>query len=211
MNLLKRFLTVAIIAFQITLPMGCSTSVLVDVWNDPSPNEPALKKILIVAVRKEPAMRRIWEDAFVSELTKLGIKSEASYNYFPIALPDTNQIINTVHNNGFDGIIVTRLLYDETKTHYVKDYVTTEIVSRYNVFRKRYDTYFRDIQHAGYIESQIINRRSFDVWAFGKTEKMIWSATSNSPEAGNEKGFQKNIAGLVISELKSNGIIKYER
>jgi hypothetical protein len=208
MKLYKKFIMVAVLSCLMILLENCSTSSLVDVWNDPSYHESPLKKIFVIAIRKDPVQRRIWEDAFVGEFSKHGVQATSSYNLFPDLLPDTNQVIQTVQEKGFDGILVTRLLFDETKTHYVDSYVTTKIESRYNIFRKRYDTYFRNVQHPGYVESQIINRRAIDVWVIRNEERMIWSATSNSPERNSMKAVQEDIAELVIPELMRNSIIR---
>jgi hypothetical protein len=42
-------------------------------------------------------------------------------------------------------------------------------------------------------------------------ERMIWSATSNSPERISVKDVQNDIADLVIPELKRYSIIKSEK
>ncbi|MCX6168398.1 MAG: hypothetical protein NTX65_03595 [Ignavibacteriales bacterium] len=208
MKLYEKFIMTVVFGCLLILVESCSTSSLVDVWNDPSYHESPLKKIFVIAIRKDPVQRRIWEDAFVSELSKHGVQATSSYNLFPDLLPDTNQVIQTVQEKGFDGILITRLLYDETKSHYVDSYVTTKIESRYNIFRKRYDTYFRNVQHPGYVESQIINRRAIDVWVIRNDERMIWSATSNSPERNSIKAVQEDIAELVIPALRRKAIIK---
>jgi hypothetical protein len=211
MKLYKKFVMVVVLCCLMILIESCSSSSLVDVWNDPSYNEPPLKKIFVIAIRKDQVQRRIWEDAFVGELSKYGVKATPSYSLFSNVLPDTNQIIQTVQEKGFDGILVTRLLNSETESHYVESYVTTKIESRYNIFRKRYDTYFRDVQHPGYVESQIIDRRAIDVWVIRNEERMIWSATSNSPERNSIKAVQEDIAELVIPALRRDSIIKSEK
>jgi hypothetical protein len=208
MKLYKNMILSAVLCCLIILIDGCSSSSLVDVWNDPSYNGSPLKKIFVITIRKNPVQRRIWEDAFVSELSKHGTQATSSYHLFPNALPDTNQIIQTVQEKGYDGILVTRGLTAETETHYVQGYTTTEIASRYNFFKKRYDTYFRDVQHPGYEESQVIDRREIDVWVIRGDERMIWSAISNSPERNTIEDVENDIAELVIPELTRNAIIK---
>jgi hypothetical protein len=186
---------------------SCSTSVLVDEWNDPSFHESPLKKILIIAIRKNPVQRRIWEDAFVGELSKKGVMSTSSYKLFPDALPDTDQIIETVQKNGFDGILVTRILQKETETHYVESYVTSESKLRYNPFRNSYSTYYRDVEHPGYVDSSTVDRRGIEVWVIRDKERIIWGATSNTPEGNSLETVKNNIVALVIPELSRYGII----
>ena len=211
MKLNKIFATTAVSFCLMMLLESCSSSVLVDKWSDPLFDKTPLKKILVIAIRKDPIQRRIWEDAFVVEFSKNGVNATSSYNLFPDALPDTNQIIQTVQEKEFDGILVTRLLLAETKTNYVEGSVTTEQEYRYNNYRKRYDLYSHKVEHPGYVESQIIDRRAIDVWMIRNEERLIWSATSNTPERTSVVEVQDDIADLVIPELVRSSIIKIRK
>ena len=207
MKLYKKFILVSILCCLMILIESCSTSVLVDEWNDPSFHESPLKKILIIAIRKNPIQRRIWEDAFVGELSKKGVISTSSYKLFPDALPDTDQVIETVQKNSFDGILVTRILQKETETHYIESYVTSESKLRYNPFRNSYSTYYRDVEHPGFVDSSTVDRRGIEVWVIRDKERIIWGATSNTPEGNSLETVKNNIVDLVIPELLRYGII----
>lgn len=207
---IKYFVSVTLCCL-IILVEGCSSSILVDVWNNPSYRGPSLKKLLIVAIRQNAIQRRLWEDVFVNELSKYGISATSSYNLFPNELPDTNEVIQSIQEKGFDGIIVSHLLDSETKSHYVESYVSTEIVSRYNIFRKKYDTYYRYTKHPGYMESENVSRRAVEVWETRDEGQIIWGATSNSTERNSEETIKHEIATLVIKDLARLAIIKSER
>lgn len=190
---------------------SCSSSTLVDEWSDPSFHEPPLKKILVFAIRKDLSKRQIWEDAFSDELSEYGVQATSSYRLFPNLLPDTSQVIEAVQENGFDGVLVTRLLLSDTSSDYVDSSVTMQQVQRYNL-RTGYYTYYEEyVQHPGYLESQIIRRRSIEVWATGKGGRMIWSATSNTPEMNTIEAVRDDIADLVVHELVRQTIIKSGR
>ena len=208
MKLYNKFIIAAVFCCLIILIESCSSSVLVDKWNDPSFHESPLKKILIIAIRKNSVQRRIWEDAFVGELSKQGVQAISSYKLFPDALPDTNQVVETVQGNGFDGILMTRILQKETETYYVESYVTSEGIVRYNPFKNIYSTYYRDVQHPGYVDSSVVVRRAIEVWVIRDKERIIWGATSNTPELNSVEAVQNDIADLVIHELLQYAIIK---
>jgi hypothetical protein len=208
MNIFNKFIVASFLYFLMILIEGCSSSVLVDVWSDPSFNEAPLKNILVIAVRKNPIKRRIWEDAFVSELSKCGVMATSSYHFFPDALPDTNQVIQTIEEKGFDGILLSTILLPGTESRFVEGTVTEESVSRYNEFQKRYDVYYQVVEHPGYIDSVIVDRRLIDVWITRSKRRLIWSATSNSPENTAVEDVQNVVADLVVDELKSDAIIK---
>jgi hypothetical protein len=130
---------------------------------------------------------------------------------FPDAVPDTNQIMQIVQSNSFDGVLVTRRLPPETNTQYVEGYVTAEQNMRYDRRRERFVTYYREIDHAGYVDSQKVDIRTFDVWATRNEGQMIWSATSNTPEPNSIQEVRPEIVKLVMSELTQKRIIASER
>ena len=155
--------------------------------------------------------RRIWEVAFVSELSKHGVNAVSSYRLFPDAFSDANQVVETVRKEGFDGILVTHLLHEKTESHVEESIVKTEQLFRYNIYHKKYEVYYHNAQHPGYVESQIIDRRAIDIWMIANEEQMIWSGTSNFSERNSVEAVQNDIAELVIPELTRNAIIKSER
>ena len=190
---------------------GCASSELVDKWSDSSFQAPSLKNILVISVGKTPTQRRIWEDAFSVELAKHDVEATPSYRLFPESVPDSNQVVQSVQTHNFDGFLVSRLLPAETKTQYLQGYVTKEQDMRFDRRLDRFVTYYRDIEHAGYVDSQKVDIRAIDVWATRNEGQMIWSATSKSPEPNSVQAVRPEIVKLVMSELTQQGIIAPER
>jgi hypothetical protein len=190
---------------------GCASSNLVDIWQDPSFRAPPLVKMLVIAVRKDATKRRIWEDAFTGELAKHGVAATPSYSLFPDLPPDTLAVLSTVRTNGFDGFLVIRRLPTQTNTHYIKGYTTTEQNVRYSSYWQTYLTYYHEIEHPGYIDSQTVDLRAIDVTTTGNDGRLIWSATSRTPDPASVTDVQSGIAGLAISELTQRGIIGYKK
>ncbi len=211
MKLLEKTIMAGALGSLMVLVAGCSSSILVDEWSDPSFREPPLKRILVIDIGKDLSKRQIWEDAFSSELSQYGVHATSSYRLFPDVLPDTAQVLEAIHKNGFDGILVSRLLLPDTSSDYVDSSVTTQQVRRYNL-RTGYYTYYEEyVQHPGYLESQITRRRSIEVWTTGKGGRMIWSATSNTPEMRTVEAVRNDIAGLVVDELARLAVINTRR
>jgi hypothetical protein len=201
MKLYSKFILSTVLFSLISLIESCSSSKLVDVWNDASYHNTPLKKILVIAMSKDPVHRRIWEDAFVFEFLKQGVNATPSYKLFPDAIPDTDRVSSSVQANGFDGILVTSHLISGTKTRYVEGYITSEAKSRYNPFKNIDSTYYQDVEHPAYIDSLTIKRRSIEIWTIKNDGQMIWGGTSNTPELNTVEDVQNDIANLVIKEL----------
>jgi hypothetical protein len=215
MNSICKAFVVASLGCSMGQLWGCASSNLVDIWRDPSFQAPKLGKMLVIAMRKDATKRRIWEDAFTGELAKHGVSATSSYSLFPDAPPDTNQAIETVRANGFDGILAIFKLPMETDTHYIQGYTTTQHDKRYSPdygpYWQRYWNYFSIIEHPGYIDSQTVDIRAIDVTTTGNGGHLIWSATSRTPDPGTVTDVQQGIAGLVISELAQRSIVAPKR
>jgi hypothetical protein len=214
MTLLGKAVAAVVLGCSIGPLCGCASSSLVDRWHDPVYQSPPLGRMLVIAVRKDATKRRIWEDAFANELAQHGVAATTSYTLFPDAPPDTNQIVDIVDNvqtNGIDGILVIRRLPTETNTQYVPGYTSTEPVARYSSYWQRYRTYYREINHPGYVESQAVDIRAIDVTTTGNGGRLIWSATSRTPDPGSVTDVQRDIASLVMAELAQRSIIRAKK
>jgi hypothetical protein len=201
----------------LALMAGCASSKLVDIWSDASFQPPPLNKMLVISVSMNPMQRHMWEDAFSQELAKHDVAATPSYRLFPEAVPDTNQVIEIVQSNGFDGILVCRRLPPESKAHYSQGWVslqgdvTTERHTRYDRRWERFVTYYRDANQVAYVDSQEVDIRSIDVWATRNEGQMIWSATSKTPEPNSLQKVRPEIVKLVMSELTKRSITASER
>jgi hypothetical protein len=208
----KSFIMGGVFCCFFILMAGCSSSKLVDIWKDSSFQSPPLNKMLVISVSRNSAQRRIWEDAFGIELANHDVAVTPSYRLFPETVPDTNQVAQIVLSNSYDGVLVIRWLPSETKTQYVQGYhVMNEQNMRYDKRRDRFVTYYRDIAYDGYIDSQKVDIRSIDVWTTKNEDRMIWSATSKTPEPNSMHEVRPEIVKLVLSELTQSGIIASER
>jgi hypothetical protein len=207
----RSFVIGGVLCCFFALMAGCASSELVDIWSDSSFQPPSLNKMLVISVIRNSAQRRMWEDAFSTELSKHGVAVTPSYRLFPDAVPDTNQVMNIVQSNNFEGVLVTRRLPPETNTQYVQGYVTNEQNMRYDRRRDRFVTYYQEIDHAGYVDSQKVDIRTIDVWATRNEGQLIWSATSNTPEPNSVQEVRPEIVKLVMTELTQHGIIASER
>jgi hypothetical protein len=222
MNFIRNAISAATVACLAGLMLGCASSSLVTKWEDYS-KSPPLDKVLVIAMKKDVANRRVWEDAFTSELVKRGATATSSYSLFPDAPPDTNQIVTSVARNGFDGVLVIVSMPTQTDKRYVPGYTSTDRDVRYGDYTnpvytsihrpywQRYNTYYRDIDHPGYIDSQTVDIRTIDITAAGNGGRLIWSALSRTPHPNSVINVHRQIAGLVVSRLAKRHVISSKK
>ena len=186
---------------------GCATSLMTNMWRDPSFGDGPLENVLAVAVRADPVRRRIWEDTFVDELNRYGVSAVSSYTLFPSGTPDTLEVSEAVRTHGFDGVAVSVRLPDTTQETYVAGYTKSERVRVYPRFSQAFTTYWRDVEVPGYTETTEVRRFRTDVWTTLNGGRMIWSGTLEATDAASYGSSQKAIARGILPQLSAVGIL----
>lgn len=186
---------------------GCGSTSLYNMWKDPAFESPPLTNILVIGIRQDPLRRRVWEDGFVEELQKHGIKATPSYRLYTNTLPDTIQITEAVKAYSFDGILINHSLHPEQDVHLVPGYVAEERVRRYDPISRHYDTYYRQVQHPSVADTVKISRYEIDVWCTSNPEKLVWSGVTKTTDPATIREVQQEVVGIVVPELANMAII----
>jgi hypothetical protein len=182
---------------------GCGSTQLVSLWKDPSYQAAPLKKIMVIAMRKDQLNRRMWEDAFVSALQedRTGTVAVSSYHLFPDEVPDTLEVRDTTKAEGFDGVlVVARVERDTVQTH-MPGYVSEEPYTDYNYWWGTYVTRWAVVYHPDYIETQTQLTVRTDLLLAQENGRLVWSATSTEIDPSSPDQFRKSVAELVIDKL----------
>lgn len=186
---------------------GCATSLMTNMWMDPSYSDGAMKNVLAVAVRKDPVRRRIWEDALVGELKRYGVSAVSSYSLFPAGTPDTLQVIEAVRKHAFDGVAVSVHLANLTEETYVHGYVEREPVYVSRPFTGALRTYWTEVEVPGYMETTEVRRFQTDVWTTRNGGRLIWSGTLESTDAASYGSAREAIAKGILPQLSAAGVL----
>jgi hypothetical protein len=99
---------------------ACASTTIVDQWESPGYSGGPFKRLLVVGVTKEAAVRRIFEDEFVRQLRARGTDAVASYTFIPEdGQVDRPRLERAVKESNADGVIVTRVVKVEHRTQVV--------------------------------------------------------------------------------------------
>ena len=206
------FLTTFILGSLGIIVAGCaSTSGLVNMWRDPSFQQGSMTNMLVIAVRKDPFKRRIWEDGLSSELALYGVKATPSYRIFPDSVPDTAAIIAAIRRDGYDGVLVTRRLESQPFTRYLPGYTTTDPVTQYDYWTNSYYTYYEEVYHPGFTETDSLSRHELHVWTTKETGRVVWAGTGELLNPGSAEAANREITKKLVPELAKQGIIPKEK
>jgi hypothetical protein len=190
--------------------VGCGTTQLTNLWKDSSYNAPPLKKILVIAMRKDQLNRRMWEDAFVTALKEdhAGTVAVPSYQLFPQDVPEPPAVQEKAKEDGFDGVlIVARIERDSLKTD-IPGYTSTEPVTEYSHKWGAYLTHYENVYHPGYTETQSVVSVRTDLLVTQEEGQLIWSATSKEIDPSSPDQFRSSVSDLVMDKLAKEGLVK---
>ena len=196
---------VALLALMTTAGCGAQSD-MIDLWKDPSFTSGPVHNVLVVALRKDPVRRRMWEDAFAKELGARGLTATASYQLFPEAPPDTQEVIEAVRRNGHDAVLVSIRQPDQTTSTYVPGTVRSEYVTTENYYGF-FHSYWRDVQDPGHTETDAITKVQTDVWVTGVRGRLIWSGTLRTLESVSDPTVDTSVSKDIIPAMEKQGLV----
>jgi len=95
---------------------GCASTRVVHQWSNPDVPSARFKKFMVMAISKQPGIRRSFEDEFVAKLKAMGVDAVPSYGFItedgPVEEP---RLRETVERAGADATLVTRFVRVERK------------------------------------------------------------------------------------------------
>jgi hypothetical protein len=198
----------AVVLLALMITAGCAAqSEMANLWRDPSFTSGPLHKVLIVAIRKDPVRRRMWEDTFASELSARGLTATSSYQLYPDAPPDTQEVTGVVQKNGYDAVLVSIRLPNETTSTYVPGTVRRETVTMRD-FYGSFHAYWRDVQDPGHTETDEVTLVQTDVWATGRSGRLIWSGTLRTLESVTNRTIKTAVSKDIVPEMEKQGLVQ---
>ncbi|RDH85927.1 MAG: hypothetical protein DIZ80_00170 [endosymbiont of Galathealinum brachiosum] len=189
---------------------ACSTTHYIENWNDPDYKGPALSKILVIGVINKEENRRKFEDEFSELLTTQNRTGITSYSLIPDLKNNGNKetVLDVVEKVGADGVLIVT-------THGLiqKDRVTAGSVDYIPNMGRNYGMYgYYNLSHS-FVYTQgntvtdsllKIDTKLYNV----STEKMIWSAKTESFNPTSTEEIIAELENLVVSDMEASNMIK---
>jgi hypothetical protein len=200
-NTIKGFVCAVFFSFLITSCSGTGTKLTSTSVNESLLGKPVFNILVIgVGPKNKERERRLFEDSFVARLQATGTEAISSLNALTnpsIQMLKKDDIIEAVKKYNNDAIIVIRAMgLDETE-----DYS--------GVQRSYYPYYGHAYGHYGSPGYYSINTtyqfqtNLYDV----KTEKIIWSGTSETLNPDSTMQVIDNVIDVVIKDLQKSGLL----
>jgi len=187
---------------------SCGGTNLSYVWKDPRYGGGYLTSVMVVGVSEDLARRRLFEDVFVREFEKRGIKVVASIK---VLGPDTRLTRDTVKAEAerlrVDAVLATRVISAGKEETYQPPSVST-MPSDY---ARSLDLYFYgfDAQSAypGARAKQYVVRLETNLFDTD-TEKLIWTASSQTVEPESVREVIESLCEDVMNRLNQDRLLR---
>ena len=199
---------VSVVAF---LSISCATETkIASEWKSPEYAGGPMHKILVVAIAETPLGRRAYEDRFARALGESGAEGVSSYQILPGETRlSKEELEDAIRGEGFDGVIVSRLLGRDEETTYVPP--TNEVVPSSAGYGRRgyYGYYGRgyDVVHTpGYtITTEIVSLET-KLWN-AQDSQLAWGIRSETFDPKSDSDAMDSIVKKLIRKLADDGLL----
>lgn len=199
------------IALLLSFALSCGTKTqIASRWRSPEYKGGPMHKILVIGVAKTSTARRNYEDRFAAALRESGADAVASYQFLPTDERLTNeQLAEILGRDGFDGVLVTRLLgvkenttYVPPSSHVVPSYRGGYGYGYYGYYGRSYDV----IHSPGYTRTETVVRLETRLWNVADSQ-LAWGIISETFDPTSVKDGTKSVTDKLIKQLAKDGLL----
>lgn len=208
---MKKYLCLVIAVLALS---GCgSNTSIVNSWRDPKITiaQENFKKVLIVALLKDEASRRVTENRIAASNPIF----KTSYEYLNETVKDLSkeQKLKILQDENFDGVITLRLVSTEKETTYVPGTYTGMYYGGFDGmytgmygygFGNWYGMYSPNFYDPGYYQETTSYMVETNVFSL-KENKLIWTGTTKSDYVTDLGQTVDAIMQTVVQEMRKDG------
>jgi hypothetical protein len=184
---------------------GCSSTNFTDLWMDEQAASPAIDNLLVVALDRNPEMRRFWEDALAAEFQAQGLLARPSYQLFPADLPDSQQVAVVLQRDNHDAAIVTSRLDVITSAPPEGGYRDSPPGAHDDYWRRGYTVAYTHANQP--VGEKKAKEARFRVDLARADGRLVWTGTSTPIDPTKAEKLRTEIAGQIVPELERRKLI----
>ena len=193
----------AVLISMVLLVAACASTNLSNSWTTPDFKGPPLKKLMVVGVSNQPALRRTFEDEFVKELKAAGVDAVASYNFIPEdGQVEEARVTQAVKEAGVNGVLITRFIRVDVNTQVTQGYPPMVGMGWYGGYAGAYGGFY-DPPMVTQTDTLVLETSLYGV----DESHLLWSGTTQTFAPTNLKQEMPGFAKVVIGALQKQKLI----
>ena len=190
---------------------ACSSTKLVQSWQEPTFAGPPVQKVLVMGLFHDPLDRRFFEDEFAARISASGVQAVPSYTLIPNPedFDEQKEVAAAVTQAGVDGVLITELKAVDKEEKYVPprvEYATGPSMYAGGFYGHYYRSY-QTVYRPGYTKLDTIARVETSLYTTADN-KLIWAAKTESMNPESAKKAIGETAKTLIKDMKQRGILK---
>jgi hypothetical protein len=184
---------------------------LVVSWKNPAYTGAKPKRVLVIGMSENPAIRADFEDDMSAAITADGV--EVIPGNHILLRPDSPEmdekyLKGQIRDFKIDGVLVSRLIRVDKSTKYIPSASYVVPFGYYNSFYGYYGTVYRQVYTPGYLQNDTTVRIETNLYsAAGDDGALIWTGTSESFNPGSAKKTIEGVVKAVATELRKKQIL----
>jgi hypothetical protein len=199
-----------------TMIISCSPATsITGSWVDPSARGKSTTGItvFIASLSRNMEVRTKLENALAEQAARRNIKTIKSTEYFRPdfyqQLPKERELLSKIENSGANAILTVSLIHKGSETRYVpgtRSYAPYSYYSWYGGFYSYYNYWRPMFYEPGYYvtdKTYFLETNLYDL----KTNKIVWSAQSETVNPGSIDNFVKTYPGVLLAQMVKDGLL----
>ncbi|GGX18832.1 hypothetical protein [Aquimarina muelleri] len=212
MNKLYRYILIVV-----GLLYSCTSSELVENWKNPEIKVFETQKVLVIGITPEESTRKVFEKKLVAELKKNGVNAEKSEDYFENSFTSSAKtekemmaLESKLIENGFDAILLSKVLGVEDKITVVKAY--RNIDKTFKSFREDYYENQKIYYDEDYYQEYQVFHAESSLYCIcpDKERELIWKGAIDVTEPNNIKKAVGDYVKVLVWALKEQELLIVE-
>lgn len=200
----KYFTQLIFAAVIFSCMVSCNPAKIVTSWRDPDVtiNSAQLNKFVVAALLKNQTVRRRTEDRMASYFPGKAVQSYKELG--ETELKENNAFYNEkLRGEGFDGIVIIRLLQVDKD----KRYVPGNFPEYYRSWGFYYGNAWTGFYAPGHYTTDKIFDVEVNVYSL-KRDKLIWSATTSTVNPAGRDELYDDVIKAVKKRMRKEGFLK---
>lgn len=201
----------------IGLLYSCTSSELVENWKNPDIKTFEAQKVLVIGITPEENTRKVFEKKLVAELKKNGVNAVKSVDYFENSFTSSLKtekemmaLESELLENGFDAILLSKVLGVEDKVTVVKAYRNLD--KTFKSFREDYYKNQEIYYDEDYYEEYQVFHAESSLYCIcpDKERELIWKGSIDVTEPDNVKKAVGDYVKVLVWALKGQQLLIIE-
>ncbi len=207
---MKKFTMVIAVLLTASAIGSCNSAKLVASVKNPSYSGHRFRKVLVIGMSEDPALRSDFEDALASKLTRDGIEVIPGHSILlrpESSNLDMNYLKAQIREHHIEAVMITRMVNVEHSVTYVPGSAYTVPYPYYNSFYGYYPVAYRQVYTPDYLREDKKVRIETNLYATATPEgELVWTGLSDTFNPSSAKKTINNVVKVVVKDLEKEGI-----